>query len=344
MEVFDMKKKITVILLALLMLFALMPSGVLAETEQDYEVTRIYGADRYETAFAASDMIYEKIGQQFDRIVVASGKDYPDALSAMMLMPKSPFILTSDATESKTLDYIHNRVKAGGQVCLIGGTGVVSQRLEDTLTKEGYEVIRLGGKDRYETNLEVVKTRVNVWAEYDLVICSGKNYADALSAGTATDNNAVLMIVDDKLTESQIQFFNTYPIGRVWILGGEGAVSKDVEKELAKFKPTRIAGRDRFETSALAAKQFSNSMTNSIVLAYGYDFADGLVAGTFSYLYTNDEVVRENPVILAAGPNQIPDALKTFVAGLQVEKLPVYVFGGPKLISDDTIAAIMSVE
>ena len=131
MEVFYMKKKkITVILLALLMLFALMPSGVLAETEQDYEVTRIYGADRYETAFAAADMIYEKIGQQFDRIVVASGKDYPDALSAMMLKPKSPFILTSDATESKTLDYIHNRVKAGGQVYLIGGTGVVSQRLE----------------------------------------------------------------------------------------------------------------------------------------------------------------------------------------------------------------------
>ena len=77
----------------------------------------------------------------------------------------------------------------------------------------------LEGKDRYETNLEVVKTRVNVWAEYDLVICSGKNYADALSAGTATDITSVLMIVDDKLTESQIQFFNTYPIGRVWDIG-----------------------------------------------------------------------------------------------------------------------------
>ena len=346
-EVMVMKRIIGIMILLAIMIVTIMTIGAFAESAPTYlNMTRIYGKDRYETAFAAADMIFEKNGGPFDGMVVASGHDYPDALSAMMLTHKQvakPLILTSDATVNRTLDYIHSKIKSGGQVFIVGGTGVVSQGLEDTLRTDGYEVTRLGGKDRYETNSQILNSIPNLFGEYELAICSGKTYADALSAGT--DTRMLMMIVGDSLTESQIHYLSTHSFTSVRIFGGEGAVSKQVEREIAKYiyanaSIERIAGRDRFETSALAAQKLSES-SESITLAYGYDYPDGLVAGVFSYLYSDTFNGQRSPVILAAGPDQIPEALRTYIGNIKVEHPQVYVFGGPKLILDSTVSAIM---
>ena len=90
-------------------------------TENVYEghALRIYGKDRYETAFLVADSLKQSLGiEKFQAIVVASGLDFADALSGSYLAncKNAPILPVSKPTINKASDYILENLAPGGTV------------------------------------------------------------------------------------------------------------------------------------------------------------------------------------------------------------------------------------
>ena len=119
---------------------------------------------------------------KFDNMIVACGKNYPDALSGGYLakVKNAPILLVEESEESSVADYITKNIASDGKVYILGGTGAVSTAFENRIKSKGVATERLGGKTRYETNLAILKA-AGVKNE-DILVCSGNGYADSLSA------------------------------------------------------------------------------------------------------------------------------------------------------------------
>ena len=167
----------------------------------------------------------------------------------------------------------------GGNVYIIGGTAVVSESFEKSLTN--CKVTRLGGSDRYETNLEVLKT-LGVTGASDIMVASGLLYPDALSA-SATGNPVLL--VGKTLTDNQKAYLATLGGNDdYYVIGGTAAVNATVMNQLKASKlgdVVRLEGNDRYETAAAVAEEFFGK-AKTLVIASGNAFPDGLTGGVLA--------------------------------------------------------------
>ena len=290
---------------------------------------RVYGDDRYETAFGVADTLktYEGISK-FDSVIVASGANYADALAASYLAEKknAPVLLTSDSTvtESRTKDYISKNLKSGGTVYIIGGTSVVTERFQNSLS--GYNVKRLSGDNRYATNLAILTEGGR--ATGGLIISSGLGYADSISASAT---GMPILLVGNALTEEQIAYISNSS-GKIYIAGGTTVVSSDVEAQIKKIKSnvTRIAGSNRFETSYKMALTFFSGKHSSIITAYGWGYADGLVSSALGQS-------MDSPVMLI-DKNSVSYA-QQYAKQSSVESVAAVV--GPSLLADSVVNSII---
>ena len=219
-----MKKKLISIMLTTSIVMSTLISGTLMVSADGIARSRISGANRFETAMNVADEIKTELGgDNFSTIIVANSDNFADALSATALASKhkAPILVVNESNEAKIKGYIAKNVERGGKVYLIGGTGAVSRGFEESLS--GYSVERLGGADRFETNLKVLE-ELNLNQTSNIVVASGLEYADALSASAS---GRPIVLVGKTLTTEQINFFKS--IGRYdtcYIIGGKAAVNE----------------------------------------------------------------------------------------------------------------------
>lgn len=301
--------------------------------EEEAEVARISGKDRYETAMKAADAFKEELGvEKFETVIVASGKKFADALAGSYLSTKknAPILMTSDSSTVKVQEYIRENLAADGTVYILGGTAAVSETFEKGLA--GLNVKRLQGKKRYETNLLILE-EAQVTNE-EILICTGKKFADSLSASAT--GKAILLVGAD-LSEQQKAFLEAHKENKIYILGGTGAVNETVEASVTKIcgKAERVKGADRYETSVKIAEMFFEQ-PESAVIAYGKNYPDGLAGGALAYS-------KNAPLILAnsesfSGYEAASDYTESHAirSGL--------VLGGEKLISDEAVREIFSMD
>lgn len=126
----------------------------------------------------------------------------------------------------------------------------------------------LAGQSRYESAIEVSKSG---WSYSDnVVLVNGAALPDALAATPyARMKDAPILLTErDKLTTSTEAELIRLGTKNVTIIGGEGVVSKNVENKLKDIGITisRIAGKDRFETSMKVARNLS---VNSVAIVNG---------------------------------------------------------------------------
>lgn len=244
----------------------------------DAPTQRISGRDRFATAAAVSQHAYRSAGT----VVIATGMDYPDSVSAAPLAAKfrAPLLLTTQSgLPRETLTEI--RRLRPTNIVIVGGTGVVSSRVERLLKKEAKNVERISGADRYSTSIAVAQRG---WPQThsSVFVATGADYADALSAGAAAGKLGAPVILvpgTGRSLQSNIQNeVNRLRPSEVYIAGGTGVVSTGVERSLAQNgrSITRFAGTDRFDTSAKIVNGIFGSATRGTYLAYGLDFADAL--------------------------------------------------------------------
>jgi putative cell wall-binding protein len=309
--------------------------------KEETVITRYAGSNRYLTAQAIADGLLNRLTTKLDVIIVASGVNYADALSGSYLSyikGNAPILLINSANEALVKSYITKNLNIGGTVYILGGTGVVSQAFETSITKLGsFTVKRLAGQNRYITNIEILK-EAGIDNSYtgNLLICTGTNYADSLSASAV---NLPMLLVSDKLLANQKTYLASIGSKEVVILGGTGAVSASLASSLGKTVKERLAGVNRYETSVMVAETFFGEKANgqavtNISLAYGLDFPDGLAGGPLSR-------ALNAPLLLVAATNET--GYKYAIEYIKDKTLTnCIVFGGTGVISDALVTKVLS--
>ena len=306
--------------------FSVVKNGDAGEKEN---VVRIAGEDRYETAYLVAEEYKEVLGvEKFDAVIVATGKNFADALSGSYLasVKNAPILLTNGKEDNvaQLHAYIKDNVAEGGVVYILGGTAAVPESVEAI---EGYDPVRLAGETRYETNLAILDEAGLDNSE--LLIATGRTFADSLSASAL---KKPIMLVKDEVTENQEAVLAQYIGGRICIIGGTGAVSEDIENALAQYGTVRrVYGQTRYETSIAVADEFFRQ-TGMAVIANAQVFPDGLCGGPLAG-------ALNAPLILTAD-GKTADA----AAYMQDKSLQNgIVLGGDARISDDSVGTIFGI-
>lgn len=242
-------------------------------------LVRLSGATRYDTSAAVSASVFPV---NTPRVFITSGENFPDALSAAAVGGSTdiPVLLSGKNTLPLATKTELARLNPA-RITLVGGSSALSEDLfAETSKLFPGKVDRVDGANRYDTNVRLVRTRFQ--QSSTVYVVSGENFADALSASAVAGSKKVpLMLVGKNAvssgTLSTLSYFHPKDIV---IVGGESAVSADVEKQIASGTgaPTRrIAGADRYETMLLLAKELPK--TTHVVVASGENFPDALSGG-----------------------------------------------------------------
>ncbi|GHJ46539.1 hypothetical protein Cs7R123_38810 [Catellatospora sp. TT07R-123] len=186
-------------------------------------------------------------------------------------------------------------------------------------------VTRISGSSRYATAAAVSAYR---WATTtnpadprptaDAVVLSRSDtFADALGGGAlaGAKQGPLLMTsptVLDGTTAAEIDRVLD-PGGRIYLLGGTGAISLAIETGLlAKgYEVERLQGANRFDTSIAIANKI-NPNPDVVITATGANFPDALAAGAAAGAY-NTPGGPKSAVVLLTSDNVLPAATKTYL-------------------------------
>lgn len=197
-----------------------------------YQVSRIQGANRFETAVAVGNQVIEKNGTA-GSIILTSSSAFADALSAGSYASKEGYpILLTNGTVMNPVNTSFLTSHGIKNITIVGGSAVVSYELENQLNDSGYHVTRISGSDRSATS-------ANLAAQFfpnpsQAVIASGWSFADALSAApyAAKLNAPILLLTKDPLNASVEAYLSNTDIYNIKVIGGDSAISSAVISNL----------------------------------------------------------------------------------------------------------------
>jgi putative cell wall-binding protein len=340
-------------------------------------VGRIGGSDRYATA--------AKIAAQNgpnNFIVLASGENFPDALSSGYLAHQlaGGSILLTQQNSLPAVSADEMRLLGTRTVVIVGGTDAISAGVEAQLraTPQYYpgglktigqgllQVIRLGGADRYATNMLaneyasayngniVGRTAITFGQASKLtaLVATGDNYPDALSAGPATNGVGgpyglpLILTNTSSLNPAASSQLNDLGIEQAVIIGGTVAVSSGVSTSITGMGVAvdRLAGADRYAT-ATAVADFETAPVvptptvsgglgftgQTAFLATGLNFADALAGAPLAG-------GSESPILLT-NPTTLSSATQAWLLAHAADYQQVVAFGLAEAVSNSALAA-----
>jgi putative cell wall-binding protein len=263
----------------------------------DYKVTwsidqsnivRMQGPNRYETgqAIVRSTTVSSKYA------IIASGANYPDALSAAGLagVYEAPLLLTNPTGLSDTVAV--QLVEMGvSDVIVIGGTAAVSGKVVTALQNMGFSSVeRIYGADRYETSAKCADRVAQIAGSVPRAfVVRGDSFPDALAVSpfAYTQKMPVLLTKPTSLPSSIRTFLDTKNVAEVYIAGGTPSVSSSVKATIESLNEAtttadRIAGVDRYQTARLVADYGVAEGWGTygfVGVATGTNFPDALAGG-----------------------------------------------------------------
>lgn len=288
--------------------------------EPQFIFHRIAGKDRIQTAVAVSR---EGWFYGAETVVLSRDDDFPDALTGVTLADAyyAPILLTNKQTISPQTREEIARLQPK-KIILLGSTGALSQEIEDELAKS-YQVIRLGGQNRYETASAIARQlkENNLLKTDKAVIAYGQNFPDALAVSSlaAYQKIPILLTETRQLPEATQNSLTELGIKETIIVGGTGVIGNEVEGVLPA--PIRYAGADRYATALEIARQM-NADSSLIYVATGKDFPDALAGAAFAAwtnspivlvdkslpdgFWTNYNVIPKHEIMVLGGPGVVP--------------------------------------
>ncbi|MBQ0058543.1 MAG: cell wall-binding repeat-containing protein, partial [Lachnospiraceae bacterium] len=299
------------------------------------DVVRIWGDSRYSTSADAIAKLKTFSGKErFDAVVLATGQAFPDALSGCYLaeMLVAPLILVDPSNPAAAVNDVTGSIKEGGMAYILGGKNAVSEELVSMLGGKGIACTRLSDDTRYGTNIKILNEINDVETINTLLLCSGDNYADALSASSC---GYPILMVASSVQDEQVSWLQDHAanIHKIYVIGGNAAVSEQVAQQVASLAGCtdmeRIAGSDRYHTSTEVAEAFFPDTCPVVMLTYAWNFPDGLSGGPVA-------AILQAPILLTDNSD---NTAMEYVRSHGVEKLAV--MGGTANISDATVNKIL---
>ncbi|UWG96547.1 cell wall-binding repeat-containing protein [Dehalobacter sp. DCM] len=226
------------------------------------------------------------------------------------------------------------------------GTMLYSYSFYDVLLDQNISAAhRLGGNNRFET---AVKISNSGWP-YGLlpsmlpdigfpdgygtsvVLARADSFPDALSGTPLAAGLAAPILLTNKNTLSPETAAEIERLGpkTIYLLGGEGAISKNISNQLKNdgYTVIRLGGTDRFDTSyKIAQYLYDHKLTSGekAVVCNGLNYPDALsVSSAAGY--------QRMPILLTM-PNKLSPPAQTAITELGVKK--TFVIGGTGVVSD----------
>ena len=188
------------------------------------ELSRIAGKDRYDTSARLAKQLVKLTGYS-DRAIVASGENFPDALTASSIAAKDdlPVLLVKSTSIPYYIDEVMKDMGIKKTI-LVGGNKSIGKNIESELRAE----YRIAGKNRYET--------ANLVREYGykkpkkIFLTTGESFADALvSSPLAAMENAPIQLLNPKNnSDNYIDLTSRENIEDIIVLGGEKSIPEHI--------------------------------------------------------------------------------------------------------------------
>ncbi|MFC7786769.1 cell wall-binding repeat-containing protein [Rossellomorea sp. GCM10028870] len=275
---------------------------------------RISGESRYDTAVKISETGWSTGAET---VLLATGKNYPDALAGGPLAIKNdaPILLTSsEKLTLSTKDEI-KRLRASKAI-ILGGKSAISHYVENELKSLGLSVERISGTDRYETAAFIS----NKLDSDKAIIASGQNFPDALSISSYAAKNRIPILLTKKDDLPKATKDKLIDKKKTIVMGGKGVVSDRVLKQLTN--PLVIGGVDRYETNTISIKTF-DEWSNKAFVATGSNFADALTGSVLA--------AKNNAPILLVNKSHVPPSIDNILPDFNDYVL----FGGESAIDSN---------
>lgn len=296
------------------------------ENKKVEKVERFSGKNRYETSVEVSENNFKSAGT----VILASGENISDALvsSSFATIKEAPILLTSKNSISEdVLDEI-DRLKAD-EVIIIGGKSSISESVASRLRKEDLNVIRIAGKDRFDTSSKLAQEVVKLSDKSrKAILVNGFKNADALSVSSIAtkDELPIFMNGNNSLNSDIKNQLKKMNINKIFIIGGVNSISKNIEKELKNMNINivRLAGRDRYETSMNIAK-YAYKTSDNLIVASGENSVDALSASVLTE--------KKNAPILLLNNKKISESIEKYIEDMEASK--IIIVGGESSISEN---------
>ncbi len=280
---------------------------------------RVGGADRYDTAELIADRVLDQSASPATAVLVA-GTNFPDALVAGVWHERSVVVPTrTDVVPWSSLGVLtDSRVN---RVVIVGGTSVVSARVEDFVRALGKTVTRVAGSDRYATSIAVLD-HVSSSLLADVWLAPGTSFVDQMNAMTlAGRGGGAMALVPSSASAlaSTLQSLSRHlaPGATVHVVD-----SQQVLPPVSLANTTVVMMIDSpFEVSAAAV----DSSTTRVVVASGENWPDALAASRLA--------TPSTPLVLSRAtcvPQPVHAALSSSV--------PRTVIGGPAALSKAVVS------
>lgn len=214
-------------------------SSVEKSLASKFKTNRIAGTDRYKT----SEMIVESTGKK--EVGVATGKDFPDALSSGAFLAKKnlPLLLVNGKTQTSLPQGLKGLYTFGGKSSVANDFGK-----------------RIAGTNRYETSEKIAEE----FGKSDVVVlASGTNFADALAAAPLAKkmNAPIVLVKKDSLSENAKKLVKDAK--KVYVIGGENTISNKLVDEI---KGKKVNETPSSNGSSGGSSGGSNSSQNESVV------------------------------------------------------------------------------
>jgi carboxypeptidase T len=271
-------------------LLATIPAGgapgrsvLAAEPPSAITTSRAAGADRFATAVEVSQRLFPSGAAPV--VYLASGEAFPDALAAGPAAAGAggAVLLTLRDSLPVVVERELERL-APARIVVVGGPAAVSDAVISRvrgLLGAGVTIERRAGPDRYATAAAVSAASFLPGSAPVVFVAFGGDFPDALAAGAAAAavGAPILLTRSDAVPDPTATELRRLAPGRIVVVGGPAVVSAAVEQALGSFAPSveRLAGSDRFGTSAAVAGRYFPAATTSIV-ATGLAYPDALAA------------------------------------------------------------------
>ncbi len=307
--------------------------------------------------------------------VLASGANYPDALSANYLaqglgtrvLLTDPNVLPQPTSQA----LITAGIKT---VYIVGGTSAVSANVANSISamhvgnnnaNAFINVIRVAGSDRYATNNQVDLFNGATVGVNTAIVAVGSNFADALSVApvVVTKHFPLVLTNGPSLSAAAQSTLVNLGIKNVIIVGGTAAVSAATEASIKALGITiayRIAGADRtltaasiatYETTSTATAAFPattsyaalNGLSLNIAQVYiarGDGFADALAAGTVAGGVGTGATV--GAILLTGDPSTLGAGIPSYLGGKAANVTNLTVLGLTSAVSVATANAAVA--
>ncbi len=188
----------------------------------------------------------------------------------------------------------------------LGGLAISGSSPAGAVPIEEDEDFRISGDNRYETAANLAATiEDEIGVPDTVIVANGENFPDALAASALTDSQyPILLVQADNIPSDTRDQMNRLAddVDDVLIIGGEAAVSADVEADIADIfedsDVARISGDDRYATAAAVADEVGYA--DMVFIVSGQSWADAVTVGGYASSH--------NIPVLLANASGIPDA------------------------------------